>query len=501
MKGSYWLATAELPSFPPLSKKITVDVAVVGGGMTGLTTAHFLALQGLKVALLERHSLAQVDTANTTSHLTYVTDKRLSDLVRDLGENNALALWRAGQRAIQEIENIVLNEEIECCFSRVPGFLLPAFESNDSQQTLSLASEAEFVAARGFEAEMISTVPPFNCPGIRFDSQARFHPLQYLKKLTERLVQRGVMIFENSAVLSVNRKPLVAKTDNGSVNCGHIVIATHNPLVGTKSIWGATLLQTRLSLRTSYVIGGRTDGHSIPDGCYWDLSDPYYYLRTVEDGPGNYVIFGGKDSKTGQSRDETEPYKQLFSLLRHYLPTFRLEREWSGQIIETLDGLPYIGPNDDRQFIATGFCGNGITFGTLAAMMASDWVLSIKNPYSELLNPNRSVPIRQTINYFSENIDYPLYLLKDRLDGEHIQSPDLLTPGEGAVSNYEGKKVAAFRDVEGKLHLRSAICPHLGCVVRWNPAETTWDCPCHGSRFKATGEVLAGPAEKDLQKI
>jgi Rieske Fe-S protein len=258
------------------------------------------------------------------------------------------------------------------------------------------------------------------------------------------------------------------------------------------------LFQTKLSLYSTYVFGARVPGGALPIAMFFDTKDPYDYMRVDRHEDFDYVIFGGEDHKTGQVATEENCFDKLMIRLRKILPDARLENRWSGQVIETNDSLPFIGENAERQFIATGFCGNGITFGTLSAMMSRDWVTGAKNPWSELFSPDRKM-IRSGIwDYLQENKDYPYYLIKGRLFRPEADSVRELQCNLGVIVKSKHGKVAAYRDADGKVHKRSAVCPHMGCIVRWNDAENTWDCPCHGSRFKPTGEVIAGPAESSL---
>jgi Rieske Fe-S protein len=278
-------------------------------------------------------------------------------------------------------------------------------------------------------------------------------------------------------------------------------MATNNPLVGLASLTGATLLQTKLSLYTSYALGAKVQPETVPEALFWDTRDPYDYLRIDRHRGYDYIVYGGEDHKTGQEKATEQPYVRLRARLKKIIPTADVDHRWSGQVICTPDGLPYIGENADRQFVATGYCGNGITFGTVAAIMARDWATGRKNPWSDLFAVDRKKLKGATWNYLRENKDYPYYMVKDRLTRPQADSVRELERGDGMIIGSRAKKVAAFRDRDGKVHKLLPVCPHLGCHVKWNSAESTWDCPCHGSRFKPTGEVIAGPAEEALSAL
>jgi Rieske Fe-S protein len=270
--------------------------------------------------------------------------------------------------------------------------------------------------------------------------------------------------------------------------------------MGLSGLVSATLRQTRLYSYSSYVLGATVPAGTVPDALYWDTSDPYFYLRLARRGPPDYVIFGGEDHKTGQEHGQAA-YQRLQRALLQRLPMAHVQHRWSGQVVETNDGVPFIGEVAPQQFLATGFAGNGMTFGTLSAMMAADAFEGRSNPWSELFSPKRKKLKGGTWSYLKENADYPYYLLRSRLAGAERKSVAGLRRHQGAILNVDGKKVAAYRDGDGRLFLRSPVCTHLGCIVAWNRAEQTWDCPCHGSRFRPTGEVLTGPAEQPLEEL
>jgi len=256
-----------------------------------------------------------------------------------------------------------------------------------------------------------------------------------------------------------------------------------------------------LALYTSYVVAGRVPRETIPDALYWDTGDPYQYLRLEPQRDHDLVIFGGEDHKTGQVDDTTGCYERLERTLTERLPRITLTHRWSGQVIETPDGLPYIGRMADHQYAATGFSGNGLTFGTLGAIIMSDAILNRPNPWSDLFDPGRAAIRRGLWDYVKENADYPYYLIRDRFAGAEGRSLRSVKRSQGKIIELEGKKVAAYRDESGVVTLRSAICTHMGCIVAWNTEERTWDCPCHGSRFQPDGRVISGPAESPLSKI
>ena len=497
----YWSDSAAIPVFPKLERDQRVDVLVVGGGITGLTTAYLLQRSGKTVAVVERERCAQIDTGHTTAHLTMVTDAALVDLADRFGRDHAQAVWDAGLAAIAQIDDIRREQQIDCGFERVEGYQHAPRANVTEQQVAELRKNAALAAELGFDATFVDDVPLMAVPGIRFEDQARFHPRKYLAGLAAALRESGAHIYEHSTAEEFSTNPLSAKVNGCTVTCDDLVIATHNPLVGLKNVLTATAFQTKLALYTSYVVAGRVPSGTVPDALFWDTSDPYQYLRVDRHRDFDIVIFGGEDHKTGQVEKPTACYRRLEEILTSLLPQIEITHHWSGQVIETPDSLPYIGEMASHQYAGTGFAGNGMTFGTLTAMMATDAIVGRSNPWAELFDPARKAILRGAWEYIKENKDYPYYLVRDRFAGAEGRSLRAVKRGSGKVIERDGQKVAAYRDEQGNLTLRSAICTHMACIVAWNDAERTWDCPCHGSRFKPNGDVISGPAESSLESV
>jgi glycine/D-amino acid oxidase-like deaminating enzyme/nitrite reductase/ring-hydroxylating ferredoxin subunit len=497
----YWSASATLPRFKKLDFATEADVVVVGAGITGLTAAYCLARAGRSVLVMERARCASVDTGHTSAHLTMVTDTRFHELVRQFGRPHAQAVWDAGLSAIAKIDEIVREHEVDCGFDWVEAYLhLPRGETS-SKAADTLKQDAELATDLGFDATFVSEVPVLGTPGVRFDGQARVHPRRYLAGLANALVAAGGRIHEHTDATEFSSKPFSVTANGHRVTCRDIVLATHNPLVGVAGMTSATLFQTKLSLYSTYVVAGRVPRGTVPDGLWWDTADPYRYLRLDPHRGYDVVILGGEDHKTGQETDSDERYRRLEQALVALAPGIEVTHRWSGQVIETPDGLPYIGSTGDHQYAATGYSGNGLTFGTLAGMMMADRILGRANPWTELFDPGRKAIRHGLWDYLKENADYPYYLIRDRFAGAEGRSLRSVKRGDGKVLERNGSKVAAHRDRAGAVTLRSATCTHMGCVVAWNPTEKTWDCPCHGSRFMPDGKVISGPAESPLAEV
>jgi glycine/D-amino acid oxidase-like deaminating enzyme/nitrite reductase/ring-hydroxylating ferredoxin subunit len=494
-----------LPAFPQINGDVMVDVAVLGGGLTGVTTAYLLKQAGCRVALLERDRVGGVDTSCTTAHLTVVIDTDLETLVSKFGRDHAQAVWDAGFAAIDQIDTLTEECDTDCEFSWVPGFRHVPFDADDrkvERDITALHDEARVARELGFDVEPVGYTPLVDRPGWRIENQALFHPRKYLRGLAERIPGNGSVVFEHSEV-TVTDDPEVLKCGPHTVRTPRLVVATHNPLQGRQATASAAWLQTHLALYNSYVVAARVPkGLEMAPAAYWDTSEPYRYVRVDRDAQGVRLIAGGEDHKTGQEDDTLRRFGALERWVKQLVPDAAVTHRWSGQVIETPDGLPFIGEVTRNQYIATGFAGNGMTFGTLSAMILRDTIAGKpENPWRELFDVHRSALARGPLNYLRENADYPYYMLRDRFAGAATRHLRAVRHGEGRLVDVNGQIVAAYRDDRGRLTVLSPVCTHLGCRVAWNQAERTWDCPCHGSRFSATGAVLAGPAERGLEPV
>jgi len=504
--SSYWIDTTPAPRFSALKEDIAVDVLVIGAGITGITAAYLLKRAGYNVALVEKDRCLGGETSYTTAHTTCVTDELLSDLVKNFGRDHAQAVWDSKLAAIETIDRIVWREQIKCQFDWVPAYLFNPSDTERPDQTqyaIDLQHEGDLANELGFDAELLQSVPLFKRPGIRFENQAKFHPRKYLIALLRLICSgKGCQVFENSEINDIEGTPVTATTKDGHrIHCEHVLIATHVPLQGKSGLLPATVLQSKIAPYSSYVLGGWVPRGTVHEGLYWDTGDPYDYLRIDRRHDHDFVIFGGEDHKTGQVEETTECFSRLERRLKGLLPDIAITHRWSGQVVETNDGLPYIGETAECQFVATGFAGNGMTFGTLSAMMFADYVAGQKNPWTELYDTGRTKIKGGLWDYVRENKDYPYYLIRDRFAGTSGRALRAIPRGRGEVIDIDGQPAAVYRALDSQIHVRSATCTHMGCYVHFNDAERTWDCPCHGSRFSVNGDVIGGPAEEPLASI
>jgi glycine/D-amino acid oxidase-like deaminating enzyme/nitrite reductase/ring-hydroxylating ferredoxin subunit len=493
-----WSDTAPFPRFSKLERDEEVDVLIVGAGITGLTAAYLLTLAGKRAAVLERERCAEIDTGHTSAHVTMVTDLTLSELAKTFGRDHAQAVWDAGLASIAQIDSVVRAEQIECDFAWVPGYLHAPLGSTVPTDSSMFRDEAALANELGFDAAFVDDVPFVGGPGIRYADQARFHPRKYLAGVARAIADRGGMIFEATKADEFSDQPLAVAANGRTIVFRDVVLATHTPLIGNASILHAALFQTKLFLYTSYVLAADVEKGRVPDALFWDTADPYHYLRLEHRRDRDVVIFGGEDHKTAQAADTNACFERLERTLTSMIGDVRVTHRWSGQVIETSDRLPYIGDTADHQFAGTGYSGNGLTFGTLAGMMATDRILGQSNPWRELFDPGRKKIRGGLWNYLTENKDYPYYMIRDRFAGADGKSVRAVPRGAGRVIDLDGKPTAVYRAPDGSTTKLSAVCTHMACNVEWNEAEKTWDCPCHGSRFRIDGKAIAGPAESPL---
>ncbi len=497
MTHRYWLHGGVRPAYPVLDHDLSTDVLIVGGGITGVTTAYLLGQAGLRVTLLERTLCGGLDTSATTAHLTSVTDCLPGELWRRFGATAARQVWEAGEAAIAQIESNISTLGLACAFRRVPGFLYAAHDGGDAS-VQALRAEQAAIAALSLPATFLDRGPVLDRPALLFPGQAQFHPLSYLQGLLAEIVRSGGRIYDRTEAENVRSQggsfTVVAR--GYRVHAKHLVIATHYPWPGVSGTLAAAMLRARLVSRTSYVLAGRIPPGLLPEGCYWDNARPYRYLR-VDQGR---LLVGGEDHRTGQIDDADVRFQRLTEFTRQVAADIAIDDRWSGQVIESHDGMPLIGETAQRQFIATGFAGNGMTFGTLAAMMVRDEILGISNDWRKVFDIRRSAFLHAPFTYLKDNLNYPIHFAEGWLELLREKSVERVGPGQGRVTRQTGRAVAVYMSSEGPV-LLSAVCPHMKCIVRWNASEQTWDCPCHGSRFSAFGAVLTGPATEPLESV
>ncbi|MEO8362466.1 MAG: FAD-dependent oxidoreductase [Vicinamibacteria bacterium] len=498
-RPTVWTETAKMKTYAPLAKSIQTNVCIVGGGIAGLTTAYLLLRAGKSVVVIEDGDLAGGATCATTAHLSNAIDARYQTIERLHGRDGSRLTAESHTAAISEIEAIVKREKIDCDFQRVDGFLfLPPDQKADLlDRELEAAHRAGLVDVERVER---APIDGFNTgPSLRFPRQAQFHPLKYLAGVAKAIEGRGGQIFTNTHAESIEGG-MPAKVTAGShvVNADFVVVATNTP------VNDLVVMHTKQAPYMSYVIGAALNDDSMKPALLWDTAEPYHYVRLQrvvdKDGDRTVLIVGGEDHKTGQAEDVDERYARLERWAKDRFPHMGdVEFHWAGQVMESMDGLAFIGRNPldkDNVFIVTGDSGMGMTHGTIAGLLLTDLITGKENPWSKLYDPARKTLLAGP-TFLKESANIAVQYA-DWITAGDVATTDEIPRGSGAVVRRGLTKRAVYCDDHGKLHERSAICPHLGCIVGWNPGEKTWDCPCHGSRFDKMGKVLNGPANRDL---
>jgi nitrite reductase/ring-hydroxylating ferredoxin subunit len=328
---------------------------------------------------------------------------------------------------------------------------------------------------------------------VRLEDQAQFHPLRYLLALAERVDGDGSAVFERSRVEEVeDGQPCRLRVQGGTLEAGAVVHATHTPINLVLSI------HTRIIPSMTYLLAFRSN-QPVPDALFWDTAEPYHYLRRLEDERGPILLVGGLDHQSGDEPDTSSRFRALLEYALERFSVMEVVGAWSYEILDPVDGLPFIGrrPGAEHVYLATGFSGTGLTYGTLAGELLSDLILGRPNPSEDLFSPGRVRPLAGAKDFLKENLHVAWRLLADRIRrGEVEKLP--VHPGEGAIVEVDGRKAAVYRDEEMQIHVLSPVCTHAGCIVAWNRSEKSWDCPCYGARYSPTGQVICGPATKDL---
>lgn len=509
---SLWMNETDMPGSLELREDATFDVCVVGGGLGGILSAYLLAQEGLSVCILEESRLGTGQTGRTTAHFTVALDDRYFELEKYHGQEGIRLAAESHQAALDKTIEIVERERIDCDLKLVDGYLFRAFSSPED----ILAKELEACQRAGLNDVIMVSQGPYEFfktgPCLMFPKQVQLHPLKYLKGLVQIIHLLGVKIYEQTTVESVEDGDIVKiKTRNGmTVSARHAIVATNSPINDRLAI------HTKQAPYRTYAISAKIPKASVPAALCWDALDPYHYVRIigesldstsrgVEEVPTvestDELIVGGEDHKTGHGVHPEECWARLETWMRRRFPMAgEMTSRWSGQVMEPVDGLAFLGrnPGDHNVYVITGDSGNGMTHCTIGAMLISDLINGRKNRWEDLYNPSR-VSFRAVPDFIKENASTVVHLAR-RLAPSDLKDFREISDGEGAVVHHRGQKLAIYKDEQGQYHCYSAVCPHMGCVVNWNSAEKSWDCPCHGSRFDCHGHVIEGPAVKDIPR-
>jgi glycine/D-amino acid oxidase-like deaminating enzyme/nitrite reductase/ring-hydroxylating ferredoxin subunit len=511
--ASIWMGTFDVPSFPSLGASARCDVCVVGAGIAGLSAAYLLTKAGKKVIVIDDGPVGGGESGRTTAHLTNAMDDHIYVLEHVHGAEGARQIVESHGAAVDRIERIIREEQIDCDFRRLDGFLF--LSGGDTERVL----DEELVAAHRTGLAGVTKLPRVPNvdydlgPCLRFPDQAQFHVLKYLAGLTRAIASAGGRIYCNTHVGSVEGgAPRKVKTSSK-----HTITADAVCVCTNASITDMFKTHMKQAPYRTFVIAAVVPRGSVAPALYWDTHDPYHYVRLQpldEPAPGalggdasyDALIVGGEDHKTAHEDDAEERWRSLEQWMRERWPQAReIVYKWSGQVLEPNDFVAFIGRNPDgaeNVYMASGDSGQGMTHGTIAGILLSDLIVGRPNDWASLYDPNRvSLRARPIEEFAKENADVALQFVKDHVSPGDVASESDIPRGEGRLIRRGLQKIAAYCDDRGTLHTRSAACTHLKCIVQWNSAEKTWDCPCHGSRFDPYGKVLNGPAVSALEKL
>lgn len=488
-----------VPAYIPTNKPATndtYDVIIVGGGITGITTALQLQEAGKKCVVLEANNLCFGTTGGTTAHLNTLLDTPYTTIQRNFGKKRAQEVAHITAEVIQLVRRNIERYGIECGFSEADAFLFA--QDKDQEKELGHIQEASIEA--GLHMTETSTLPipvPF-IKAIQVSGQAKFNPVRYVHALADAFEQAGGVIVQDCRVTGAeNNETVEVETNRGVFKGIDLIYATHIPP-------GVNLVHLRCAPWRSYAVAVTLQDDNYPDDLSYDMYDPYHYYRTQEVDGQKYLIVGGEDHKTGHSENTERCFLQLESHVRQYFPVKEFSYRWSSQYFEPADGLPYIGHlpgHPEHIYVATGFGGNGITYSQVAAILLKQMLQNEESVYTNLFDPNRIKPIAGFVNFIKHNAGVVKEFAGRLFSGEDIVQLAALAPGEGKLVEYENKKIALYKDEDGTLHAASPVCKHLKCEVKWNQAERSWDCPCHGARYNYDGQVITGPSDADLEPV
>lgn len=493
---SVWQETVHLPEFRALDRDIETETLIVGGGITGITAAFRLASAGVKVTLIEAARLASGTTGYTTAKITAQHGLIYHELAAHFGTEKAGLYYQANQEALHWMEQMITENSVSCGFEKKPAIVYAATDQEADAVEKEKTAYDRLGIPGDLKQETKLSLPVVNA--LSMPDQAQFHPLMYLHYLIAELTRMGVPVYEQTMAVEVEQeKPPVIRTRQGyRIHCRNVLICSHFPFFDPRFYF------SRMFPERSYLIACETDA-TVPDGMYLSAGDPKRSVRSLTLSGKNMVLIGGENHKTGRGEDTESHFSRLSGFAGSLLGENRQMARWSAQDYTTLDKVPYIGPisaNQTHLFVAAGFRKWGMTTGTLAAGLLTDLVLEQDNPYAEIFSPSRFEADPMVRRFLIENAEVAGNLIKGKLGQEKKSIADLEND-QGVIVSLNGTRAGVYKQPDGKMVIVDTTCPHLGCEVNWNQGERTWDCPCHGSRFRANGEVIDGPALKPLKQI
>lgn len=493
---SIWNHYSKKREYPSLQQDITSEVAIIGGGITGITAGKFLTNAGMPAVVLESNTVGSGTTSHSTGNLYYTVDGHLSSLQAKYDIDTVREVAASRAEALQHMRRWIEDHSLDCDYKKVPWFLYSSNEKNMEtiRKELQTGKQANLSIA---EADM-HDIPFSLTSAVSISSQAQINPMRYVQELAATLKPEDIRIYQHTRVSSVEEKNsgYLLQTPGGTVTANNVIHATHTPK-------GIKFVQTLLGPYREYGVACRVNNAAHPEGIFWGLYDEGTVIssRTYRRDGQAFIIIVGKPHKVGHTEDNESIITSLEDFARSHFEVQETVFRWGGQHYRPADLLPFIGPvkKGANEFIATGYSTDGLVYGTLAAKIIADKIIGQKNKWARLYDSTRKQPLKSGPKFLKENIDVASHYIKDLVESKDSTLQELKA-GDGKVIKKEGKRLAVHRNEAGDLEVVSAVCTHMGCNVHWNRAEKSWDCPCHGSRFGTDGTVLEGPALEPLQK-
>ena len=494
---SLWLEENQIKEFPKLEKDEKADICIIGAGIFGISTAYYLSQNGYNVILIERNKIASKVTGHTTAKITSQHGLIYHYLLNQYGIDFAKKYFNANQGAITEIERIIQENNIECDFEQQNSYVY----TTDKTELEKIQEEIEALDRINPDAKLVnkSQLPFSIIKGIEFKNQAQFNPIKYIQGLVRKLEENKVRIFENTTCFDIKQdnEEYICYTENNTIKSKYVVIATHYPFINIPGMYFAKMYQS-----SSYVIGVDTKTELF-SGMYINIQSPIYSFRTAVDNGKKILLLGGLDHKTGENITYQDSYGKLEQKAKQWYPNLEVKYRWSTRDCITLDKIPYIGEFSNvlpNIFVGTGFNKWGMTSSNVAARIITDKIAGKENEYSEVFEATRLNPIVNKDEVKNMVVQTTKSLVVDKLKKEENSIDDIKNE-TGGIIEKNGEKIGIYKDIEGKIHAVKPICTHLGCLLNWNAADKTWDCPCHASRFDYTGKNIYNPALKNLEKF
>lgn len=492
-----WQTKEHKKEFPSLNNDLRVDVAIVGGGITGITAAYELSKAGKKVVVLEAREVGKGTSGTSTGNLYVSIGEHLFSIKEKHSEETLQKVAQSRQMAIDYIQARIKEYSIECEFKRVPFHLFTTQSSKSQSNIIQKEQKAAQQAGFGIKTSSSPQFPYQVDEIMTLENQAQFNPLSYVKRLAVATESENCLIYENTQVLDVeDGEPCIIKTDKATVTADQVIMATHSP----KGIYG---VHTVMKPVREHVLAVKLKVKIPENGIYWHvIEDQHYSIRPYSVENEHFLLVLGEPYKVGHKNDTENSFKTIEKYVRTHFEVEEIAYSWAAQNYQPADILPFIGnsPLQDNVYIATGFAADGLIYGTLAASILKDCILGIKNPLIEIYSPKRFTPVASASDFIKDNADVAFNLLNDYLFYGKADALKEIKPGEGKTIKLNNERLAVYKNPDGELAIVSGICPHMGCIVHWNNGEKSWDCPCHGSRFATDGSLLEGPSYHGLAK-